>query len=62
MKKSKKKRFIIPLERAIVWASKAAGKNERNVKNISRDFANIGTSREESFHTQNNFDVENIIG
>jgi hypothetical protein len=61
--KKRKKGFIIPLERAIVWASKAAGKNERNMKNIRRDFANIGTSEEESFHVQKNLDnFEKCVG
>jgi hypothetical protein len=50
----KKKRFIIPLERAIVRASKAVDKSERVMKNIRRNFANVVTSKEENLHSQKN--------
>jgi hypothetical protein len=43
---------IVPLERAIVRATKAVGKSERTVKNTLRDFANVGRREEASFHAQ----------
>jgi hypothetical protein len=57
----KNKGFIIPLERAIVRASKAVGKSERMVKNIRRDFENAGKSEEESFQAQKDSAWEEII-
>jgi ribosomal protein L29 len=52
--KKRKTGFIIPLERAIVRASKAVGKSERMMKSIRRDFANIRTSKGKSLHAQKN--------
>jgi hypothetical protein len=45
-------RVIVPLERAILRATKAVGKSERAVKNILRDFENVGRSEEASLHAQ----------